>query len=152
VLGTVRSHDQWNTTIYSNDDRYRGVRNLRTLLFMHEEDMRERGIARFDLVDVTSFARDGSTREVRGVRVIAHDRVRVEFLGDELDLRAPGAADHDTMAGGPEALRHRAAQLPVGTGDQDVHQPPPGTHSTAGKRVLNTSPEARPRVPADRRT
>ena len=91
-------------------------------------------------------------REVRGVRVIAHDRVRVEFLGDELDLRAPGAADHDTMAGGPEALRHRAAQLPVGAGDQDVHQPPPGTHSTAGERVLNTSPRARPRVPADRRT
>ncbi|MEZ0072101.1 hypothetical protein [Planotetraspora sp. GP83] len=34
TLATVRSHDQWNTTIYSNDDRYRGVKNLRTLVFM----------------------------------------------------------------------------------------------------------------------
>ena len=34
LLGTIRSHDQWNTTIYSDDDRYRGVKNLRTLVFM----------------------------------------------------------------------------------------------------------------------
>ena len=37
MLTTVRSHDQWNTTIYSNDDRYRGISNLRTL------DLHERG-------------------------------------------------------------------------------------------------------------
>ena len=70
VLGTVRSHDQWNTTIYANDDRYRGVRNLRTLVFMHEADLRERGLAKFDLVDITSFGRDGSTRAVHGFRAI----------------------------------------------------------------------------------
>jgi hypothetical protein len=42
LLGTVRSHDQWNTTIYSDDDRYRGVKNLRTLVFMNEDDMKDR--------------------------------------------------------------------------------------------------------------
>src|SRR5580765_8391554 len=62
VLGTMRSHDQWNTTIYSNSDRYRGVKNLRTLIFMNEDDMKERELAKYDLVDVTSFAKDGSTR------------------------------------------------------------------------------------------
>jgi anaerobic selenocysteine-containing dehydrogenase len=41
TLGTMRSHDQWNTTIYSNNDRYRGLRNLRTAIFMNTEDMRE---------------------------------------------------------------------------------------------------------------
>jgi hypothetical protein len=41
TLGTMRSHDQWNTTIYSNDDRYRGLRNLRTAIFMNTKDMRE---------------------------------------------------------------------------------------------------------------
>src|SRR5215469_17046668 len=38
-LATMRSHDQFNTTIYSDNDRYRGVKNLRRLLFMNEEDM-----------------------------------------------------------------------------------------------------------------
>jgi anaerobic selenocysteine-containing dehydrogenase len=43
-LATVRSHDQWNTTIYSGNDRYRGIRNLRTLIFMNRHDMRDRDI------------------------------------------------------------------------------------------------------------
>jgi anaerobic selenocysteine-containing dehydrogenase len=68
TLSTVRSHDQWNTTIYSDDDRYRGLKNLRTALFMNAEDMRDRGLAEFDLIDITSFARDGSTRSVYGDR------------------------------------------------------------------------------------
>ena len=74
MLGTVRSHDQWNTTIYSDDDRYRGVKNLRTLIFMNEDDMRERGLLKYDLIDVTSFAKDGSTRSVSGHRAIPYSR------------------------------------------------------------------------------
>ncbi|MEV8046540.1 FdhF/YdeP family oxidoreductase [Streptomyces griseoluteus] len=72
-LGTMRSHDQWNTTIYSDDDRYRGVRNLRTLIFMNKEDMAERGLNLFDEVDITSIARDGSRRGVHGYKVIPYD-------------------------------------------------------------------------------
>src|SRR5215475_3446466 len=67
-----RSHDQFNTTIYSNDDRYRGLRGLRTVIFMNEEDMRDRGLAEFDLVDVTSFSRDGTTRSVYGYRAVSY--------------------------------------------------------------------------------
>jgi molybdopterin-dependent oxidoreductase alpha subunit len=73
MLSTMRSHDQWNTTIYSDDDRYRGVKNLRTLLFMNRADMAERGIGEFDLIDITSFARDGSTRSVYGYRAVAYN-------------------------------------------------------------------------------
>jgi len=73
VLSTMRSHDQWNTTIYSDNDRYRGVKNLRTLLFMNREDMREHGLKEFDLIDITSHARNGSTRSVYGYRVIGYD-------------------------------------------------------------------------------
>jgi anaerobic selenocysteine-containing dehydrogenase len=40
MLTTVRSHDQFNTTIYSNDDRYRGLKGLRTVVLMNEKDMR----------------------------------------------------------------------------------------------------------------
>src|SRR6201999_2207038 len=65
-LATVRSHDQFNTTIYTNDDRYRGLKGLRTVLFMNEEDMHERGVDEFDLVDITSISKDGSHRTAYG--------------------------------------------------------------------------------------
>ncbi|MGH8048979.1 MAG: FdhF/YdeP family oxidoreductase, partial [Chthoniobacterales bacterium] len=81
LLGTMRSHDQWNTTIYSDDDRYRGVKNLRTLIFMNADDMRARGLAKFDLIDVKSFAKDGSTRELRGYRAIPYDLPRGSAMG-----------------------------------------------------------------------
>ena len=72
-LGTMRSHDQWNTTIYSDNDRYRGISNLRTLIFMNEDDMRERGLALFDEVDITSTARDGSTRSLHAYKAVPYD-------------------------------------------------------------------------------
>jgi molybdopterin-dependent oxidoreductase alpha subunit len=73
MLATVRSHDQWNTTIYSNDDRYRGLRNLRTVVFMNAADMRERGIGDRAAVDITSLAKDGSRRIVYGYCAIPYD-------------------------------------------------------------------------------
>ncbi|WP_180290861.1 FdhF/YdeP family oxidoreductase [Streptomyces sp. TLI_171] len=73
ALGTMRSHDQWNTTIYSDNDRYRGVKNLRTLVFMNGDDMRERGLTEFDPVDITATARDGSTRSLSGYLAIPYD-------------------------------------------------------------------------------
>jgi molybdopterin-dependent oxidoreductase alpha subunit len=73
VLTTVRSHDQFNTTIYSNDDRYRGLKGLRTVVFMNSEDMRDRGLAEFDLVDITSFSKDGTMRTVHGYRAVGYE-------------------------------------------------------------------------------
>lgn len=73
VMSTIRSHDQFNTTVYSNNDRYRGVKNLRTLLLMNEADMRDRGLDEFALIDITSFARDGSTRSVKGFRAVRYN-------------------------------------------------------------------------------
>ncbi|MDA0569999.1 FdhF/YdeP family oxidoreductase [Burkholderia gladioli] len=51
-LITIRSHDQYNTTIYAMDDRYRGVFGRRDVLFMNAEDMAARGIEHGDLVDI----------------------------------------------------------------------------------------------------
>jgi molybdopterin-dependent oxidoreductase alpha subunit len=73
TLATVRSHDQFNTSIYSNDDRYRGLKGIRTVIFMNEDDMRDRGLDQFDLVDVTSFSRDGTTRKVHGYRAVRYE-------------------------------------------------------------------------------
>jgi anaerobic selenocysteine-containing dehydrogenase len=91
LLGTVRSHDQWNTTIYSDDDRYRGVKNLRTLVFMNIEDMNDRSLKKYDLVDITSFAKDGSTRSVRGYRAIPYNLPRGCAMGymPELNVLCP---------------------------------------------------------------
>lgn len=91
ILGTMRSHDQWNTTIYSNNDRYRGVKNLRTLVFMNKDDMEERGLEKFDLVDITSFAKDGSTRHLCGFRAIPYNMPRGCAMGymPELNVLCP---------------------------------------------------------------
>ena len=57
LLMTIRSHDQYNTTIYGLDDRYRGVKNERRVVFLNEEDMRELGIEKEQPVDLTSHFR-----------------------------------------------------------------------------------------------
>ena len=72
MLQTMRSHDQWNTTIYSADDRYRGVRNIRELIFMNRKDMRDRGIAEGDLVDIVATSRDGSVRSITAFRALEY--------------------------------------------------------------------------------
>jgi anaerobic selenocysteine-containing dehydrogenase len=98
----VRSHDQWNTTIYSDNDRYRGLKNLRTALFMSAEDMRDRGLAEFDLIDITSFARDGSTRSVYGYRAVAYNTPRGSVFGYMPELNVLCAiADHSQQSGQP---------------------------------------------------
>ncbi|MGP9695801.1 FdhF/YdeP family oxidoreductase [Brachybacterium sp. AOP25-B2-12] len=81
VLQTMRSHDQWNTTIYSDNDRYRGVEHLRELVLMNREDMIERGIADGSLVDIVSTSLDGSKRSVRDYRAIAYDTPRGTAAG-----------------------------------------------------------------------
>ncbi len=73
MLTTVRSHDQFNTSIYSNDDRYRGLKGIRTVVFMNEADMSARGLGEFDLVDITSFSKDGTQRTVHGYRAVPYE-------------------------------------------------------------------------------
>ncbi|MGF1557676.1 MAG: FdhF/YdeP family oxidoreductase [Flavobacteriaceae bacterium] len=54
MLMTIRSHDQFNTTIYGLDDRYRGVYNERRVLFMNPHDMKTAGFEKCDVVNITS--------------------------------------------------------------------------------------------------
>jgi anaerobic selenocysteine-containing dehydrogenase len=71
-LTTIRSHDQFNTTVYGPDDRYRGVFGDRHVVFLHAEDAAERGLAPGDRVDLTSHFRS-ETRCVKGFRVVVYD-------------------------------------------------------------------------------
>ena len=71
-LTTVRSHDQFNTTIYGHDDRYRGITGDRRVVLLHRDDLAAAGLAEGERVDLTSHFR-GETRCVRGFRIVAYD-------------------------------------------------------------------------------
>ncbi|MBP6410919.1 MAG: hypothetical protein KA313_07475, partial [Pseudarcicella sp.] len=55
LMMTIRSHDQFNTTIYGLNDRYRGVFNERRIVFMNENDIVNQGLKQYDIVDLCSF-------------------------------------------------------------------------------------------------
>jgi len=71
LLMTIRSHDQFNTTIYGLDDRYRGVYNERRILFMNLEDMEAVNLKKRDVVHITSTY-DGVKRIAFTFRVIPY--------------------------------------------------------------------------------
>lgn len=73
VLQTLRSHDQYNTTLYGLDDRYRGVHGMREVVFVNEQDIRRLGFAPGQRVDLLSLWDDGVERRVRGFTLIAYD-------------------------------------------------------------------------------
>ena len=62
VLQTLRSHDQYNTTIYGLNDRYRGIGMGRRIIFLHPDDMKSRSISPVSLVDITSYWEDGERK------------------------------------------------------------------------------------------
>ncbi|KUL23801.1 FdhF/YdeP family oxidoreductase [Actinoplanes awajinensis] len=72
VLQTLRSHDQFNTTIYGLDDRYRGVYSGRRVVFINAADLTELGFADGELVNLVSEFDDGERRADR-FRLIAYD-------------------------------------------------------------------------------
>jgi len=71
MLMTMRSHDQFNTTIYGLDDRYRGVYNERRVLFMNPEDMKTAHLKKLDAVDIVSIY-DGVERIAYNFKVIPY--------------------------------------------------------------------------------
>ncbi|KRF01629.1 hypothetical protein ASG88_07845 [Nocardioides sp. Soil777] len=76
LLQTLRSHDQFNTTIYGLDDRYRGVKGGRRVVFVNPEDVRELGFVDGDVIDLVSEWRDGSERVARSFRIVSYDQPR----------------------------------------------------------------------------
>jgi molybdopterin-dependent oxidoreductase alpha subunit len=75
LLQTVRSHDQFNTTIYGLDDRYRGIRKGRRVVFVNPTDRRELGFAEGEHVDLVSVADDGE-RRAEDFRVVSYATAR----------------------------------------------------------------------------
>jgi len=72
LLTTLRSHDQFNTTIYGENDRYRGVFGGRRVIFMNADDMRERNLAENQLVDIVSHFGSERRRAAR-FRIVPYE-------------------------------------------------------------------------------
>jgi molybdopterin-dependent oxidoreductase alpha subunit len=76
LLQTIRSHDQFNTTIYGTDDRYRGVSGGRKVVFVHPDDLAELGVADGATVDLIGEWPGEPDREAEGFRVIGYPTAR----------------------------------------------------------------------------
>jgi len=103
-LATVRSHDQFNTTIYSYNDRYRGVHNNRMVLFINAEDRAERGLTDGDTVALETISEDGVTRRVEGLTVIDYPMPRGAVAGYYPELNPLLPLEYcDRISGTPAA-------------------------------------------------
>ncbi|MFJ8190262.1 FdhF/YdeP family oxidoreductase [Streptomyces sp. NPDC096094] len=76
LLQTLRSHDQYNTTIYGLDDRYRGIKNGRRVVLVNPEDARRLDVRDGSYVDLVSEWRDGVERRAPGFRVVHYPTAR----------------------------------------------------------------------------
>lgn len=119
VLQTLRSHDQYNTTIYGLDDRYRGVYGQREVLFIHPEDLADLGLQDGELVEIETLWNDGITRKVSGFKLVSYDIPRGNLAAyyPETNPLVPLASFDDgtgtpTSKSVPVAIR-RCAQPPT---------------------------------------
>lgn len=77
ILQTIRSHDQFNTTIYGFSDRYRGIEGGRQVVFVNPRDIEELGFHDGEVVDlVTHWPGDDHLRRVQGFRIVAYQTPR----------------------------------------------------------------------------
>jgi len=102
TLTTLRSHDQYNTTIYGLDDRYRGVFGRRDVVFMNKDDLAAANLQHGDVVDVATALPGGEGLKLAGFTVIAYDipRGSVAAYYPEANVLVP-LAHHDQLSGTP---------------------------------------------------
>jgi len=76
ILQSMRSHDQFNTTIYSHNDRYRGIKKGRHVVFVNPDDLAELGLADGQYVDIRGVYDDGEERVLRKFRLVSYPTAR----------------------------------------------------------------------------
>lgn len=91
ALQTFRSHDQYNTTVYGLDDRYRGVYGERQVIFIHPADLETMSAAAGDRIDVVTESNDGIERVAENFRFVPYDIPRGSIAGyyPELNVLVP---------------------------------------------------------------
>jgi anaerobic selenocysteine-containing dehydrogenase len=102
LLTTLRSHDQYNTTIYGQNDRYRGVFGRRDVVFAHPDDIAARGLKAGDRIDLTAAFDDTGRRAVRGFTLVERDIPRGCLAAYYPEANVLVALeDHDRRSGTP---------------------------------------------------
>ena len=141
VLATVRSHDQYNTTIYGKNDRYRGVTGRRDVVFVNAADLAERGLRHGDLVDievVTDGEQGGEARIVRNFVAVTYDIARgaaAAYYPEANSLVA--LSNFDERSGTPSyksvpiVIRKAAQPGPSGEANKSMHGVSPGSREAA---------------------
>ncbi|ATQ44591.1 FdhF/YdeP family oxidoreductase [Caulobacter mirabilis] len=103
-LATVRSHDQFNTTIYSYNDRYRGVYNDRMVVFMNAQDLADRGLESGSAIALETISSDGVERRVEGLTALDYPMSRGSIAGYYPELNPLLPLDYyDRISGTPAA-------------------------------------------------
>jgi molybdopterin-dependent oxidoreductase alpha subunit len=102
ILTTIRSHDQYNTTIYGLDDRYRGVFGRRDVVFINEDDLAQHHIEHGDIVDIETVLPGGVGLRLGGFTAVAYDIARgsVAAYYPEANALLP-LGYHDPQSGTP---------------------------------------------------
>jgi anaerobic selenocysteine-containing dehydrogenase len=105
MLTTIRSHDQYNTTIYGMNDRYRGITGRRDVVFANERDLVSRGLKPGDVVDLGVVPDDGSNpseRVLRNLTVVAYNIAQGSIATYYPEANVLVALDHyDAKSGTP---------------------------------------------------
>jgi anaerobic selenocysteine-containing dehydrogenase len=105
TLTTLRSHDQYNTTVYSLNDRYRGITGRRDVVFVNEKDLADRGLKHGDRIELEAVFDDGRPEPRRvygGLTAVAYN-IPVGSIGayyPEANVLA-SLADYDPKSGTP---------------------------------------------------
>jgi molybdopterin-dependent oxidoreductase alpha subunit len=102
VLTTVRSHGQYNTTVYNLDDRYRGVFGRRDILFMNKDDLAARGLSEGDRIVVEASVGESRQRKATGFTAVEYPIPRGSVAGyyPELNVVIP-LSFFDKLSGTP---------------------------------------------------
>lgn len=120
ILQTIRSHDQYNTTIYGLDDRYRGVHGGRKVVLVHEDDIAEFGFVADELVDLVSEWTDGTERRVSGFRLIPYPTPRGNAAAYYPETNPLVPLDHVAARSNTPVSKAVTIRL-----ERHVHQPAP---------------------------
>ena len=105
TLTTIRSHDQYNTTIYGLNDRYRGIKGRRDVVFVNERDLASRGLKHGDLVDlavVSDAPSKADERAMRNLTAVAYHIAQGSIAAYYPEANVLVALDHyDAKSGTP---------------------------------------------------
>ena len=96
-LVTLRSNDQFNTTIYGYDDRFRGIKGTRQVVMMGKADQAKLGVSDGDIVALEGDADDGVERVVEGLRVVDYDLPEGTIAGYYPELNMLIALEHHAL-------------------------------------------------------